>query len=1063
MQKHKIVLFPLTILQVVVWSFALHALEVRVEGEQFTDGIGSGILSPVCSNNEFRFVHPAWVGSETEYFSVPKHGFYQICVAWENKDFNAVMSIEIDGQPFSGDRGLGMYRPNPFGIIELDAGTHSLTLYGPSSPATTMWIDYFSISDEYQRPFSTVELQIEGEELTSSVGSTGHDTQCSGGFYLQVNSGEFGMALGSFSVPDQDYYEIAVSMFNDDPGATISISIDGETITGFQGKGPYEPDSFGIVDLAAGTYSLVVNFPSAPATTVRLDCIRIRNYAAGPGYLLPPTPKQGKPIVVPEPKETEWGGGLYLMDNPAIVRSSANRDNYALAELEQFCAGLGFGNVPVLSPADNHDSNNLLIVIGDPTRESSSVTIEYQEDVSNAAYATTSDCWIQSDAGGVTDQGQRPEIRMRLGDRHALIAFRDIIGIGTDQIAPGTQIWSAKLKLYMYANYAGLDVNVYRVLKDWADGSEGTEMLDDIDAPGEFGSTWNSATEIYGGSNTAWDIAGCQGTGDRTQSPMDHVSVEQFAGSGIWVELDVTEAMQAWSNGGPNYGVFLECLGGNAYLLAAENGNDALNPILEVEYDPGSSGPSSPGTVGDYLFRMGAPASVNGLGEEGYILAVKRLGQQTVVAIASEGEAGVYYGALTFKQWPQMTPVGKYGVSEAVVRDWPSYKRRGLVGSTMNLTRLSLVAGLKENYSFLTRASKDWYNPIPQTEKDGLITYAQECAARFVTPVAGMKPDYSGPRLHYSDPAHINIMKQAYEDYYNCGYPSLWMPFDDLGNVGRNELYYADDIATFGHSGNAHKYLLQEVYNHLYSIDPDVVLYSVPMQYMTLDAATQLYLEQWGDLPDSVIVFNCTSIKTEGPDEFSPIFFESLIGRKPIIWDNYVTAYERLNPVPSVVPPLDNIGASPDLPAYSEGYSFPIVGDMTTDNMLYTLTADYMWNGLNYDAARSAMRARAMCSQESSEVVTAGLEENHNLTYGWTFFSTQLDDPVEWSSCTVTDGYYTFTAGEAAVLGWIGDGPYFFDADLQEYVPVSDDDGMLYWDTGYWIWCGQSGLTLTIK
>jgi beta-N-acetylglucosaminidase/Glycosyl hydrolase family 20, domain 2 len=1037
-----------------VWA----GVDIWLEGEDFI-GVGSVLKNARSSNSAYRFVHNLWSGSASKSFTAPKHGFYQVSVAMGSKDPDSVLNITVDGTPLSGMYGS---RGTPYGIVELDAGVRSVVLLFPASPASTLSIDYIRISDEFLLPFSTVDFLIEGEDLTSSVGSSVYDTQCSGGFCLQVNSGESGAATGSFDVPAKDYYEIAASLSNSDTSAIISITIDGTTITGNQGKGIYEPDSFGIVDLDTGTHSISVSFPSAPAATIRLDYIRVRNYADGPNFVLPPSAKNGKPIVVPEPKETEWGGGLYLMDRPAIVQSSDQRDTYATAELQQFCEGLGFSPVPILTPDDDNDSYNVLFVLGDPTPNASTAVEVYQEDVSNSAYATTSDCWIQSESGGTTDQGQRAEMRMRSGDRHSIVAFRDIIGINSGQIKSGSSITSAKLKLFMYANYAGLDAYAYRLLRDWGNGSEGTELLNAVDNPGEFGCTWYNASEVYGGSTTAWESVGCQGALDRTQSDMDHVNVLQSAGPGIWVEFDVTEAVQAWSNGEPNYGVFLDCAGGNAYFFSADNGNDSLNPILEVIYDPNSTLPPPPGSVADYLDQLGVSALWSQLGQQGYLLAVKRMGTRTVVTIAGEDEPGVYYGVQTFKQWPLVTPLGGYAISEVVLRDWPDYLRRGVVGPSMNLTRLDLITSLKENYSFLTRSLKDWYSPIPQSEKDALTTFSQECAMRYVTPVAGMKPDYSGIRLHYSDTAHIDIMKQAYEDYYNCGYLSLWIAFDDLGNVGRESLYYADDIATFGHTGNAHKYLLQQVYDHLYAIDPNITLYTVPMEYYELDDDAQEYLEQWSDLPDSVVVFNCSSIRTQGPDYFSPIFFETYVGRKPILWDNYVSGFEVLNPIPTLFPPLDNLYTSPDLPLYLEGYSFPIVGDISKDNMLYTMTADYMWNGLNYDAARSAMRARAMRTQGPPEIVTEGVVEQHPLKNGWTLFSTQTDPAVAWNSCEVTDGIYTFSAEEAAKIGWIEE-PYFFDPVTQEYVSVSDGDGMLYWDTGYWLWTNHAGITLTIK
>jgi PEP-CTERM motif len=214
------------------------------------------------------------------------------------------------------------------------------------------------------------------------------------------------------------------------------------------------------------------------------------------------------------------------------------------------------------------------------------VEVTYQEDVQNAAFATTSDCWIDDGILAGVDMGQHSVLRAR-PDRHSLIAFRDIIGGAAGQVGAGSTINSATLSLYVTTLFApGYEAYAYRLLKDWSNGSEGTEAWSDIDAAGEFGTNWINATEIFGGSVVPWEVAGVGGATDRTQTPMDYVyyTGEELTAVGVWIDVDVTEAVQDWANGAANYGVFLKSLSASMYFASAENGNDALNPILNVDY-----------------------------------------------------------------------------------------------------------------------------------------------------------------------------------------------------------------------------------------------------------------------------------------------------------------------------------------------------------------------------------------------------------------------------------------------------------------------------------------------
>jgi len=128
---------------------------------------------------------------------------------------------------------------------------------------------------------------------------------------------------------------------------------------------------------------------------------------------------------------------------------------------------------------------------------------------------------------------------------HALIKFRDIFGDGPDQVPPSTPIESATLEVY--CTDAGNTMDLYRVTGDWSEATV----------------TWDTAP----GYDSSFSLPGdCSATGSR--------------------EIPVTEFVQAWSDGQPNYGILLTDTGTQGVdFHSSEGGNP---PILTVTYNGNS-------------------------------------------------------------------------------------------------------------------------------------------------------------------------------------------------------------------------------------------------------------------------------------------------------------------------------------------------------------------------------------------------------------------------------------------------------------------------------------------
>ncbi|MBN2270186.1 MAG: tandem-95 repeat protein [Sedimentisphaerales bacterium] len=130
---------------------------------------------------------------------------------------------------------------------------------------------------------------------------------------------------------------------------------------------------------------------------------------------------------------------------------------------------------------------------------------------------------------------------------HAVIKFPNLIGSGPGQVPAGTTIASATLQVNC-TNYGAM-MQVYRVTSDWSEDTV----------------TWNNPWTNPGGDyDPAIVVNGdCTATGLRT--------------------IDVTEFVQAWSDGTPNYGILLTDSGATDGL-DFDSSEGATPPLLTVIY-----------------------------------------------------------------------------------------------------------------------------------------------------------------------------------------------------------------------------------------------------------------------------------------------------------------------------------------------------------------------------------------------------------------------------------------------------------------------------------------------
>ena len=348
-------------------------------------------------------------------------------------------------------------------------------------------------------------------------------------------------------------------------------------------------------------------------------------------------------------------------------------------------------------------------------------------------------------------------------------------------------------------------------------------------------------------------------------------------------------------------------------------------------------------------FLPAAP-DIDRLTEEGYVLAVGTVAERTVVAIASAGAPGAYYGLQTLRQW-----VEREGESvvlrEGAVIDKPAYRRRGLVSGTYSVKRLDLVKSHKRNMVLLTtrEGSHEWDKPFDDKMRAHLRQYREECSRRHILAVPGVHPGKGGTKLHVSDRTHLDAILSKYDEYHAAGFRNVSLRLDDMAMYGgQDRLVFEDDQRRFGTVANAHAYLIETAARHVKALDAANRLFVVPMHYwFDGSAAEEQYLRRLKQVDVEVELINCGATR-----EHSVRRHVELTGRTPWIWDNYVARYEKGPTVPDIIAPLA-LAADPKLHEHVRGYLFP----MLDKDMMWYAISDYLWRGGDFDPNESARRA----------------------------------------------------------------------------------------------------------
>jgi len=172
-----------------------------------------------------------------------------------------------------------------------------------------------------------------------------------------------------------------------------------------------------------------------------------------------------------------------------------------------------------------------------------------------------------------------------VGEEQRLLIKWDISALDGIIFNPD-QIEEAYIRLYCYSWNPGVNnpnIQVFKVLKDWNEGVKQNGPANN----GEV--TWNSAEH----NEVSWDVAGCDGTDDRT---LTHETTETISDIGYY-NLPVTDAIKEFYTDGTNNGFILLLNPSQhdpfARFRLSEYFDDSKRPVLRMSLRGDSSSSSS--------------------------------------------------------------------------------------------------------------------------------------------------------------------------------------------------------------------------------------------------------------------------------------------------------------------------------------------------------------------------------------------------------------------------------------------------------------------------------------
>ncbi len=365
------------------------------------------------------------------------------------------------------------------------------------------------------------------------------------------------------------------------------------------------------------------------------------------------------------------------------------------------------------------------------------------------------------------------------------------------------------------------------------------------------------------------------------------------------------------------------------------------------------------------LRNVGVEVKWKVLGDEGYVLVVDKVKDRVTILCAAATAKGVFYATRTLRQLLKSDEEG-VRICKCIIKDWPSFKLRGIVEGFYfrpwsfeeRMRIIEIMGNLKMNlYIYAPKEDpyhrakwREGYDKETMEKFRQLVTRARDHGVEFVIAIS------PGLTVKYSSEEDLHALCKKLDEFAKVGVRWFAVFFDDIPPF----LVHEEDKKRFKSLGEAQAYFLNEVYKYLKEKYPDCTLIMCPTEYFGAREST--YLKDLREsLEKEILVFwtGPTVCSVEINREQARLYAK-LIGRKPLIWDNYpVNDYARnwinLGPVRNrertLHEEVEGLLSNPMNEAYASIIAIATI-------------ADYTWNPEAYDPEKSWRRALKLVVEE---------------------------------------------------------------------------------------------------
>ena len=346
-------------------------------------------------------------------------------------------------------------------------------------------------------------------------------------------------------------------------------------------------------------------------------------------------------------------------------------------------------------------------------------------------------------------------------------------------------------------------------------------------------------------------------------------------------------------------------------------------------------------------------ASVTALDPEGFHNALIRLAQ-VLRALAS-------HRLQELSPKPKFAMIAEIGRSAEIgIADYPSFPVRGVVEGFYGepwshqdrLDILRFEGGHAMNSYYYAPKNdpyhrENWRDPYPADRMAQLGELVQAARAHFVDFCFGVSPGLS---MVYSSDADFAKLTEKLDSVGKLGISCYALFLDDVPE----ELQNPADKARFKSLAEAHAYVINKLYQHVFSLSPRNHLTVTPTTY-TNGFGSREYVRELG-----AAVSPHVDLVWTGPEVVSPAItvaetdeWAKMLRRPPLIWDNYpVNDFARWR---LFLGPL--VGRDSDLNRAARGLLSNPMNQAHASMIPLATVAEYLWNPPAYNPSEAERRA----------------------------------------------------------------------------------------------------------